>query len=139
MRGVARHQPKQEIAAAADHVALTHLGPFGAHGFEGGQHHLFLTFQPDDGEEGDLPAQLLRLGIGVVAADDAGLLQPADAAQARRRGDARPAGQLDIGHTAIGLQFGQDAAVDRVQYGCLGRRFHRWTDLPQGQVVAEFG
>ena len=65
--------------------------------------------------------ELLRVGVGVVAADDAGLLQPADAAQAGRRGDAGAAGQLHIGHAAVGLQFGQDAAVDGVEVGRLGQ------------------
>ena len=51
----------------------------------------------------------------MVAADHAGLLQAADAAQAGRRGDAGPARQLDVGHPPVGLQLRQDAAVDRVE------------------------
>jgi hypothetical protein len=79
------------------------------------------ALKPDDGEEGDRPAQRLRVRVGVVAADHPGFLQPADAAQAGRRRDAGAARQLDIGHAAVGLQFGQDSAVDGVQDGRLGR------------------
>ena len=79
-----------------------------------------LAVQAHDGEEGDLPAELLRIGVGVIAADHAGLLQPAHAAQAGRRGDAGPARQLDVGHPAVGLKLRQDATVDRVQDGRIG-------------------
>jgi hypothetical protein len=94
VRGIAGHQLQQEIAAAADHVTLAHLGPGGDELFEGGEHGLALALQANDGEEGDLPAEAVRIGIGMVATDDAGLLQPADAAQARGRGNPGTAGQL---------------------------------------------
>ena len=61
MRRVARHQAQQEIAAAADHVALAHLRPVADHALEGGEHRLLLAFQPDQGEEGDLPAERRRV------------------------------------------------------------------------------
>jgi hypothetical protein len=64
---------------------------------------------------GDLEAQFAGVDLGVVAGDVAGLLQRADAAQAGRRGNAHAAGQFHVGHPAIGLKFGQDAPVDRVQ------------------------
>ena len=115
--GVARDEPEQEVAAAADHVALADFGPGGDQLFEGGEDGIFLAVQADDGEEGDLPAQRLRIGVGMIAADNAGFLQAADAAQAGRGGDAGAAGELDVGHAAVGLQFGEDPAVDSVQFG----------------------
>ena len=115
MRGVARDQLQQEIAAAADHVALPHLGPAGDKLLERRQHHLLLAVQSDDGEEHDFPAEFLWLGVGVIATDHPGLLQPPHPPQAGWRGDAGAARQLDIGHPPIRLQLGQDAAVDRVE------------------------
>ncbi len=53
--------------------------------------------------------------FGVIAADHPGLFQAADAAQAGRRGDARAPRQFDVGHSPVGLQFRQDATVDRVE------------------------
>ena len=56
----------------------------------------------------------------MVAADHAGLLEPAHAAQARRGRDAGATRKLDIGHPAVSLKLRQDAAVDRVQDGHVG-------------------
>src|SRR6185312_3311065 len=121
VRGVARYQLEQEVAASADHVAFAHFGPGGDQLLEGRQDRLLLAVQPDDGEERNLPAELLWIWIGVVPANDPGLLQPSHATQARRRRDAGPARQLHVGDAAVVLQLGQDLAVDRVQD--RGRRF----------------
>jgi len=51
---------------------------------------------------------------GAVTFDDAGILQPLDAPQARRRRDADPVGQLDIGDAPLPLQLAQDLPVDGV-------------------------
>ena len=115
MRGVARHQLQQEITAAANHVTFAHFRPASHQRLEGGKDGLLLAVQADDGEEGDLPAQLLRVGVGLVAADDARLFQPAHPAQARRGGDAGAARQFNVGDPAIRLQLEQNAAVDGVQ------------------------
>jgi hypothetical protein len=53
----------------------------------------------------------------MVAADQPGLLQRAHAPEAGRRRDADAAGELDIGHAPIGLEFAQDAQVDIVKFG----------------------
>jgi hypothetical protein len=53
----------------------------------------------------------------VVAADIARLLQRAHPAQAGRGRYADAAGQLDIGHAAVVLQFGEDLAVDWIELG----------------------
>src|SRR5215470_17567217 len=50
-----------------------------------------------------------------ISLDVARLLKTANTAQARRRRDADPSGQLHIGDSAVMLQFTQDIAVDGVQ------------------------
>ena len=81
MRGIAGHQLQQEIAPAADHVTLlAHLGPRGDELLEGGEHGFPLALQADDGEEDDLPAEAVSSVSASMPADDAGLLQPANAA-----------------------------------------------------------
>jgi hypothetical protein len=52
----------------------------------------------------------------VVALDDAGFLELAHTAQARRRRDADAIGELHIGHAAIGLQFPEDLYIDDVEF-----------------------
>ena len=91
MRGIARHQSQQEVAPAANHVALPHLRPGGHELLEAGQHSVFLAVETNNREESDLPAELLGVWVGVVAADDAGFFQRADPAQAGRRGNTRSA------------------------------------------------
>ncbi len=81
VRGIARHEAQQKIAAAPDHVALAHLRPTGDQLLERRQHRFLLAIKPDDSENRDLPTQFLGIGVGVVAANDAGFLQRADAAQ----------------------------------------------------------
>src|SRR5258708_22554257 len=62
-----------------------------------------------------LAAEGLLIKQRAISLDVAGLLQTANAAQARRRRDADPSGQLLIGDSAVMLQFTQDVAVDGVQ------------------------
>ena len=49
---------------------------------------VLLAGQPDKDKAGDFKAQRLGVQVGVIALDEAGLLQGADAAQAGRRRDA---------------------------------------------------
>ena len=51
----------------------------------------------------------------MIAADRAHLLQRPDAAEAGRRGQADALGEFDIGHPPVGLEMGEDLAVDTVQ------------------------
>ena len=44
------------------------------------------------------------------------LLQPPEAIAHRRRRKADAMRQLGIGHAAVGLQFGEDTAVKRVEF-----------------------
>ena len=58
----------------------------------------------------------------MIAADIAGLFQRPDPAQAGRRRNADALGQLDIGHAPIGLEIGQNTAVDIVEFDALHRK-----------------
>src|SRR5258707_15314812 len=62
-----------------------------------------------------LAAEGLLIEQRAISFDVAGLLKTANAAQARRRRDAGPAGQLHIGDSAVMLRLTQDIAVDGVQ------------------------
>ena len=83
---------------------------------------ILLAGQADKDEAGHLEAQRLAVQIGVIALDEAGLLQRAHAAQAGRRGDLGAARQFDIGDAAIGLQFGQNAQIDGIELADAPRR-----------------
>ena len=78
---------------------------------------LGLAHQPDHGEDLHLEAELAGVDGGVVAADVA---RASSSVRTRRRqGGAEmpdPLGQFDIGHPPVGLQFGQDHPVDRVEF-----------------------
>jgi hypothetical protein len=51
----------------------------------------------------------------MISADHPGLFESAYPAQARRRRDADPPRQLDIGHPPVAQQVPQYAAVDTVE------------------------
>jgi hypothetical protein len=62
----------------------------------------------------------------VIALDHARLFKAADAAEARRCGQADSLRQLDVGHAPVGLQFAQDREVDFVEfYECHRQLSHR--------------
>src|SRR5260221_1280054 len=113
---------EQEVGLAGEHVRLAHLGPGERQGFERLQVRLGLARQPDLGEDGDAEAQQFRIDVGMISADEAGLLERAHAPQARRRRDARALGEIDIGHAATGLQVTQDASIDLVELDAAHRR-----------------
>ena len=106
---------QQEVGLAGQHVALADLGPALHQGLEGAQVVLRLARQADLGEDGDAEAERRGVEVGVIAADEAGLLERAHAPQAGRRRDAGPLGQLDIGHAAVGLQVAQNVPIDPVE------------------------
>src|SRR3546814_17879371 len=70
-----------------------------------------------------LETKLLRIEVGVIAADEAGLLEGAHPAQAGRRRNAGVRGQFDIGHAAVRLQIVQDPPVDPVHLDTRHRPF----------------
>jgi hypothetical protein len=74
-------------------------------------------------EDGDVVAERGCSELGVVARDDAGLLERANPAQAGWRRDAGAAGELDVGHAAVVLQVAQDPPVDLVELDALASLF----------------
>src|SRR6185437_15122560 len=106
---------EEKIRLAGEHVRFAYLGPTMGQRLEGLEIGLGLARQPDLGEDGDAEAQILRIDVGMISADEARLFERAHPAQARGCRNASPPGQLDIGHSAIGLQVAQDPAVDLVQ------------------------
>ena len=64
-------------------------------------------------EDGDLQAAAEGGGVdvGVVAADHAGLLERADAAQAGGGGEVDPLGQLDVREAPVPAQLVDDCAI----------------------------
>ena len=123
--GVAGDEAEEEVAAAADHVAFADFGPFADVLLEGAEDGFLLGFEADDGEEGDFPAEAGRVCVGVVASDDAGFFEAAHAAEAGWGGDFGAAGEFDVGHAAVDLQLGEDAAVDGVElWGFGGAELH---------------
>ena len=77
-------------------------------GLDGGA---VLDAELDVHDELEAPADGGRVDVGVVAADGAGPLQRADAAQARRGGEVDALRQLDVGEAAVVLQVAQDCAI----------------------------
>jgi hypothetical protein len=88
---IARHETQHEIVRTPRHMALAHLGPGADHLLEAGQYRIGLVVEPDQREEADFEAQGLAFKLGVIAFDEAGILQRAHAAQARWRRDPRAA------------------------------------------------
>ena len=141
MRGIACHQLQQEISAAADHVALPHLRPGRHKTFEGFKHRELLAFQPHDHEKRDLPAELMAIGVGVVAFDISGFFQAAHPAQAGWGRNSRLACQLHIGHAPVLLQFREYLAVycvKRQRFG-FGLRVISKIHSAQYNYVCAFG
>ncbi|MEY9222040.1 hypothetical protein ABH974_002463 [Bradyrhizobium ottawaense] len=66
------------------------------------------------GKYGDVEAELAGVQQAAIAVDIALLLQRPDAAQAGRRRDADPLGQLDIRDSTVSLNLGENFQVDVV-------------------------
>src|SRR5690606_15605236 len=112
---VPAHDFEDEIYLAVEHVALTDLGQRSDVLFEGAQVFFRLALEADHRENGYSEAEARRVQIGMVTTDHAGFFQRADPAQARRRGKADAAGQIDVSHPPLRLQFRQQPAVDAVE------------------------
>src|SRR5262249_46827069 len=106
-----------EVDLARRQVALAHDRPGADLLLERDEVGFRLAGQADEDEGGEVEAERLFVEQCAVASDEAGLFQGADPAEARRRRDAYPAGQLDVGHAAVVLQLVQDLPVDGVQAG----------------------
>ena len=96
---------------------LAHLGQILHRFLEFAQRRFGLALQAHHGEHDDREAQLGRLQIGVVAADDPHILQRAYAPQARRCGQPDAPRQFDICDAPFGLQFLQKLPIDLIQIG----------------------
>lgn len=96
-------------------MAFAHFGQAAHVLLELAQGILGLALERDQGKDHDRIAKLGRIKIGVITADDARFLQRAHPAQAGRRGQPDPLGQLDVGDAPFVLQFGQKPAIDRIQ------------------------
>ena len=83
---------------------------------EGAQVAIGLARQPDLGEDRDVEAEFRRRELGMVAADDPGLLQRAHPAQTGRRRQTDLTRQFDIAHAPIRLQRGEDLTIDLVEF-----------------------
>src|SRR6476646_4980180 len=66
-------------------------------------------------EHGDIEAEPARIQQSAIAQDVTGFLQRAHPAQARRRRNADPPGQLDVGNSAVSLDFSENFEVDLVK------------------------
>src|ERR1700679_447298 len=106
---------EDEIHLARQHVTLPHFRPAPRAFLEMLEIAILLAGQPDKDKAGDFKAQRLAVQFGVIALDEARLLQRADAAQAGWRGDLGAARQFHIGDAAIGLELRQYAKINGVQ------------------------
>src|SRR6185437_1311088 len=102
---------------------LAHLGPGSDQRLEGFEIGLGLSRKPNLGEDRDAEAERFRIDLGMVAADIARLFQGADAPQAWWRRDSGSLGEVNVSHTAIGLQIAQDAAVDAIELAAAHENF----------------
>ena len=109
------HDLQQEIGLAHQHVAFANLWPGTDHFLELLKVGLGLACQPDKGKNLNGVAKGFGIKIGVITADDALILENADAAKTGRCRDAGTFCQIDIGHPPIILKIIQDLPVNRVE------------------------
>ena len=131
MRCVTRNQADKKIPTTPDHVALTHLRPFGKLALKSRKHCLFLAIQPDQGKKYNRPAKGRGIRLGMVATNNTLLLQPPYAPETGRGRNANTPGQFDIGHTTIILQLGYDTKINSVQIRHLIRPILCKMQLPE--------
>lgn len=82
MCGVTRDQPYKKVPPAPDHVTFAHLRPFGELALKCREYGLFLAIQPDQRKKYNWPAKGRSIGLGVIATNNALLLQPPYAPEA---------------------------------------------------------
>src|SRR5580658_1108161 len=118
---VGGHDLQEKIGLTREHVHLAHLGPGEGQDLEGLEIRLRLAREADLGEDRDAEAQRLGIDVGVVAPNEAGLLERAHAPEAGRRRDAGALRQIDVGHATGRLQIAQNASIDLVELDAAHR------------------
>ena len=107
---------QDEIDLARQHPAFPHQG-LGAHErLERAQVGIGLARQVHRSEHRDVEAEPARIQQTAITLDIASLLERPDPAQAGRRRNTDAFGQLHIGNSAVGLDFGEDFEVDFVEF-----------------------
>jgi hypothetical protein len=111
---------EQIVVLARDAVALEDLREGADLGLDLADAPEVVAADADADVRRDGVADLLGRDIGAVAADDATLLERADAAKALRRRQVDPGREVDVRDPAVGLDGFQNLAVDRVEAGGHG-------------------
>jgi hypothetical protein len=100
-------------------MALADQRPRTAARLKGAQIRFGLTDQTDIGENFDLKAKRAGIDFGVIPFNVSGIFQGPDTAQTRRCRDSDALSEFNVGHSAIGLQLGQDSSIDGIK-SCSG-------------------
>src|SRR5438552_7803380 len=112
---VRRHAFENEINLPGKHPALPYQWFLADELFECLQVGFRLAGQVDHGKNRHLESETFFIEQGAIALDVAGEFECAHAPEAWRWGDTDPLRKLDIGHTAIVLQFLEDLLIDCVE------------------------
>ena len=106
-------------------MALAHKRPCGHCRLEGLEVGFGLAMEADHRKHRHLEAERAAVNIGVIALDETSRLKRAHTAQAWRRRNAGPRGEIDIGDAPVCLQFGKYPQIDMIElrplHGPLGR------------------
>ena len=108
---------EQVVVLARDAVALEDLREGADLGLDLAHAAEVVAADADADVRGHGEADRLGRDVGAVAADDAALLERADAAKALRRREMDARGEVDVGDPAFGLDDFENLAVDGVESG----------------------
>ncbi len=112
----ARSKDAQQVVVLSRHQpAVDDFGIFHHLGFKDLELRIDLPVELDRHEDGNRQADPLFIEIGGITGDHPLLLQPSQAAQARRGAETDTFAEVLIGYAGIGEQFTQDHAVDFVE------------------------
>ncbi len=115
LRQVAGDAAQDEIHFARKHVAGAHLRPGADLVLERLEVGFGLAGEPDKGKGCHPEPESIRVEVGVIALDVAGLLERPHAAETGGCSDLHPLGQFDIRHAAIGLKLNQYLPIDCIE------------------------
>ena len=97
-------------------MALANERPALAQGFELLKVHFGLLFQSDHCEDLNIEAHFAGRDVGMIAFDETAFFQCADPPQAGRRRNSDLLCQINVRHSAVCLQKGQNFSVNPVQF-----------------------